>query len=172
MSNYCQFHQCNKFLLQSYPFCNDLHLPMAAGVQVRQSKHKKVANHGLFATKPFTKGQIVTQYSSKIHDTLIEKDVGTHNYELKNKLLEDVSDYLLEVMHTNNTSRILLNSKSIFNYPGRYINDYSNDSNPPNVKFKNNPHQYKDMVFIDVIAIQNIQSGDELLTSYGNRYDF
>ena len=152
-----------------WPYCIN-HASHIWGVIQKPSTHPKLVHEsGLFATSNFRVDDVVTHYSSQYADLIVLAGNPQYKKQLQHKV-DNGNLYLLET----NKPVILLDSKSIINFPGRFLNDPTNSTFTPNCGFCNDSHtkflQGIRFACISIRALVDISIGDELFVEYGSEY--
>ena len=122
-----------------------------------------VHGYGVVARCDLQQGEIVCTYSATV----------CTNYVFCNNR----SRYILKIQWWNADTRVwewwYLDAHSRDASAGRYINGIRGTGKPANVVFSHLPLErdpYHGYYYVDVIAIDNIQAGQELLVKYGDGY--
>ncbi len=146
-NNRCKLRTCVRF-----PYCW-IHLRSIDGLMVRASTIPG-AGLGLFANRRFQRNHRITKYSS---------------HEISRTANQD-SDYVLKI-----SANQFMDSESLRNYPGRFINSNANTGRPANARFAQGYQIHRDnrynLRWISVYAIRRIEKGDEILIDYGDEYN-
>ena len=142
------------------------HLNTLYGLDVRPSNIPH-AGYGLFATRRFNKGDLVSEYFGKI----IRKPKAT-------------DPYVVEIVNNNGASVYVTARKKKESDVCRYVNDpygrvmtdkeKKRSKYRPNVEVSNNltrcKGKRKGYAFADMVATKRVNIDDELFYEYGNRY--
>jgi hypothetical protein len=110
------------------------------------------AGYGLFANRPFKKGEMIVEYTGEV----IDEATKVKRYP-KNE-----GEYVMRVMHNMYIDAVDPASSSI----GRYINSSGGGYN--NAKI--NPYHRNGAHRMNIGATRNIATGDEILMPYGSAF--
>jgi uncharacterized protein len=137
--------RCKRKTVITHPYCAQ-HTLEAFGLYVAPSQVKG-AGLGLYTTKPIKKGTVIVEYKG-------EKLTTKQYNERYDK--DDYGSYGMEV-----NSRLVIDARKTSSGLARYVCDYTGSGKKPNTQYQGEKHK------VEIIALRNIEPGEELLIDYG-----
>jgi SET domain-containing protein len=137
--------RCQRKTTTTHPYCAQ-HTQTVLGVRVAPSKIKG-AGLGLYAVRPFKKGEHVVEYRG---EKLTQKEYDT-------KYADDaMGSYGISL-----SARYVLDAGKTSSGVARYVCDYHGSHSKPNTEYVNIDNR------IWVVAIRDIKVGEEFYSDYG-----
>jgi hypothetical protein len=137
--------RCKAICTLTHPYCPE-HTASEQGLKVAPST-VPFAGMGLFTLKPIKKDSVIMLYNGEV------LTVGQYN---KRYDKEGFGEYGMTL-----GERKVLDARKTSDGLGRFVCDHTGSAKKPNVEYMNNRGK------IEIVAIQNINAGEELLVDYG-----